>query len=199
MTWRQRPAKSSIEDISAEQRGEQARPPKRMEYTAGTYGAQRTSRSRKPPPLPYPYTQVCRYTYTDPCMVPIEERRHGDVTDIHRYAFQGVSPVNDRALRSETFCENSQWGGELPIFSWCRHAQPTQTVADGNDNRGGGRRGVAGLARARTGLQHQTTQPGGGGGARVHTRRPPPPLHLSNVLFTHSPPRHYPAPPPRSE
>ena len=155
-----------------------------MENTVGTYGAQRTSRSRKLPPLPYPYTQVCRYTYTDPCMVPIEERRHGDVTDIHRYAFQGVSPVNGRELRSETFCENSKWGGELSIFSWCRHAQPTQTVADGNDNRGGGRRGVAGLARARTGLQRQTTQPRGGGRARVHTRRPSPPPHLSNVLFT---------------
>ena len=71
-------------------------------------------------------------------MVPMEERRHGDVTDIHRYAFQGVSPVNGRELRSETFCENSKWGGELSIFSWCRHAQPTQTVADGNDNRGAG-------------------------------------------------------------
>jgi len=118
-----------------------------------------------------------------------------EITDTHRYVFWGVTPASDRELRSETFCDNSKWGGELSIFTWCRHSQPTHTVADGNDNRGGGCRGVAGLARARTGLQRQTTQPRGGGRARVHTRRPSPPPHLSNVLFTHSPPA--PPPPPR--
>ena len=34
-------------------------------------------------------------------MVHIAERRHGDVTDMHRYVFQGDTPANDRGLRSE--------------------------------------------------------------------------------------------------
>ena len=128
MTWGLRPATFSGKDICAEQRREQARPPKRMEYTVRTYGAQRSSRCRKPPPLSYLDIQVCRYTYTDLCMVPIAERRHGDVTDTHRYVFQGVTPANDRELRSETLCENSRWGGELSIYPRCRHAQPTAMI-----------------------------------------------------------------------
>ena len=63
-------------------------------------------------PPPFVDIQVYRYTYTDPYMVPTADRRHGDVTDMHRDVSQGVTPANDRELRSENSARTSSRGGD---------------------------------------------------------------------------------------